>query len=753
MVSWLTANELAELRVPGLPTSKRKVNERAKREGWPSRPREGKGGQREFPVLVAADSPMPSVLTPEQQEYVRRVLAERQLAKQAAERGEPAPVQPTPEERAEALAELRAEREAQEANERAQMEANAAGLAAMTGAARQRLHSKIAILDALAVFISQQPPRTPQRTCLVRFTDAYAAGTIPIDPEVRAWKPTVSADSLIRWVTEARNGRITNLKGRYGHRKGQGVIDRQPEMVQFIESRLFNAPHKRNSDLYVELIAHYAKREDVTLPSLRRLEAWVKDWKKRNASRFLAAANPDAWRNSYELSLGDSTANIQAPNQLWMADSSPADVMFVDGRHSLVAIVDVYTRRARILVTRTSNSEAIGLALRDAITEWGVMKGLKVDNGSDYKSIHIRQFLYAVGVDPDYCTPYTPREKGIVERFFGTFTGMVSERLEGYIGHNVAQRKAIESRKSFAERLRDPEEVIAVKMTAAEFQAHCDEWLAGCYHQEPHAGLGGHSPAQVYAAYDGPPEWRIENMRALDALLMKAPNGGKRMVGKKGIRIEGVWYFAEELIPYVGQWVDPRLDPKDLGRVVVYGGPNMEFLCIAVNVEWLGVERAEFATTMRKKQAKLMREWMAEGRKLVRQVKPEHVLEEVRAKWRENSNRVVAFRKEHLPFETPELAAAAASVEALDAFGAPRAPHAEEDLIPGRQQLADFEEERLRRLDVEEPLDKYKRLKDKADAGLSLDKDETRFMRNFETTRDYRGYLNFLEATQQNKET
>ncbi|WP_425646786.1 hypothetical protein [Agrobacterium leguminum] len=47
----------------------------------------------------------------------------------------------------------------------------------------------------------------------------------------------------------------------------------------------------------------------------------------------------------------------------------------------------------------------------------------------------------------------SPEQKGHVERIIKTFQHEVGPQLSGYIGHSVADRKAIEGRKSFAQRL------------------------------------------------------------------------------------------------------------------------------------------------------------------------------------------------------------------------------------------------------------------------------------------------------------
>ena len=49
-MTWFTTLEIAEANLPELPKTKRNITERAKHEGWPSRPRRGRGGGREYPI-------------------------------------------------------------------------------------------------------------------------------------------------------------------------------------------------------------------------------------------------------------------------------------------------------------------------------------------------------------------------------------------------------------------------------------------------------------------------------------------------------------------------------------------------------------------------------------------------------------------------------------------------------------------------------------------------------------------------------
>src|SRR5271155_6067090 len=47
---WLSAAEIAAMKLPALPHTKRKINERARRHRWHSRARYGRAGGKEFPI-------------------------------------------------------------------------------------------------------------------------------------------------------------------------------------------------------------------------------------------------------------------------------------------------------------------------------------------------------------------------------------------------------------------------------------------------------------------------------------------------------------------------------------------------------------------------------------------------------------------------------------------------------------------------------------------------------------------------------
>ena len=191
-------------------------------------------------------------------------------------------------------------------------------------------------------------------------------------------------------------------------------------------------------------------------------------------------------------------------NQLWEMDSSPADLMCTDGRFTLIACLDVYSRRAVLMVRKSSDSFGVGLTMRKAMLDWGLdgegEQKIRVDNGKDYTSHYVQMAADTLGIQLVNTAPYAGEQKPFVERFFKTFSHGLLELHEGFIGHNVAQRKQLEAQFSFADRLqraKGSKGVIPVSQSSADLQAFCDDWLENHYMQAEHCGIKGNTPYQM----------------------------------------------------------------------------------------------------------------------------------------------------------------------------------------------------------------------------------------------------------------
>ena len=345
------------------------------------------------------------------------------------------------------------------------------------------------------------------------------------------------------------------------------------------------------------------KEEDLSikLPCLRRIQGWLETWKENNAALFLAHKNPDASKSKHKVAFGDAAAHIHYLNQEWQSDGTKCDLMLNDSRrHTLNLTVDVHTRRMVFHVSRTSSAAAVASGLKKSILKWGVPGTWKTDNGSDYKNAHLDRFCAATDILHELCPPFSPEKKPFVERAFKTFLHSHAEIMPGYVGHSVADRKDIEARRSFAERLykklMTPGEVVEINLSPEELQELLDQWAEYVYGNEPHSGLDGMTPNEKAAAYNGPIR-RIEDERALDILLLPCPGGnGLRTVNKKGISITSKqhgltvkgYYIGTDLATLVGRRVLVRLDDANLGIAYLFDPEGSEYLGKAEHPGWLG---------------------------------------------------------------------------------------------------------------------------------------------------------------------
>jgi len=485
--------------------------------------------------------------------------------------------------------------------------------AALPDRAQRRIDAKLLLLHARESFA--QSASLPVKSSEHHFAAEYNGGGVAVSDEVRALVPRLSAPTLARWRRELRDNGISALGGAYGNRRGDGKLDRHPTVSEFVIGMLVRTPHARTTQVMRAILAAFPDLPEMALPSKRSLARWLKAWRAENAETLTALANPDKWKSKYMVAFGSASEGIVRLNQRWELDATPGDVMLADGRHQVLGVIDIYSRRAKLLVSRTNKAEAVAQLVRGALLEFGVPEQAKTDNGSDYKSKHVLRVFASLDVEQIFCPPFQPWHKPHIERFFGTFTRDLVELLGNFIGHNVAERQAIRDRQSFADRLMKRGEVVEISMTAAEFQRFCDRWIEAVYMLNPHKGLDGRTPFEAVSAWHHPVR-RIEDERALDILLAPAAGGdGWRIVQKKGLLIDNAWFIAPELEAFVGQRVMCLALP-DLGRIVVQGGPDMRHVCIAECPERTGMDRAEVAAKGRS----LQRERVQEDRRRLRAI-------------------------------------------------------------------------------------------------------------------------------------
>jgi hypothetical protein len=459
--------------------------------------------------------------------------------------------------------------------------------AGLQGTAKVRASVKVQLISAAKVF--QKRSGLPKVKAWTLFCDHFNQGHESIDPSLFKHHKTISYISLARWEKAFNTKGVTSLAGNYGHKKNSGIINSNPELLKYCLALIQEYPHIKGERIHELLTAEFGTQYEI--PCARSCRRWLQKWKTENQALYMSMFDPSAWQNTRMVAFGNMSAEITRINQLWEFDSTPADIMLTDGRYSIVGVLDVFTRRVKLVLKPTSNAAAIATLIRRAILDWGLPEVARTDNGADYLSNHITTVWGSLDIENDITNPYSGWEKPYIERFFRTFSHGIAELLQGYIGHNVVDRERISSRLTFEKRLMEKREKgaakvgIEVNLNSKEFEKFMHQWVEHHYHHTTHSNLKC-TPFEQYTQHQQTIK-RLEDERVLDVLLAPVPGqkGFRTITKSNGISVEGGHYIHAELGAYIGERVFCRWNEKDIGKIFVFHALHEHYICEAVNAE------------------------------------------------------------------------------------------------------------------------------------------------------------------------
>lgn len=628
MKQWLTAREIAAENLPEMPETASGIIRLAERLEWNdhpyARPRQGRGGGMEYCYLILP---------------VAAQIAYMQRYKLIGGEG---PTEP---------------KGAQLSGE---------GLSAR---ARTERDARLAILAAYDDFLKglRAKGRAPA-TALHLFSIKYNNRSLQVAGWLRDTIPSISPRTIMRWRSAAKKNANKLAVDRSKGRKGSGALETANggAVKSFILGLIAHQPHLSAKQVLTLCRSQFGDRLTVPtkageisldMPPVRTFQHFLKGLKQDHQVELLKLTNPDRFRSTMLPSGTGTLKHITVPNALWQIDASPVDAFCTDGRHSVYVCVDIATRRFMPYISKTPRASAVGLLIRKAILAWGVPDTIKTDNGSDFTARETDRLFTALGIEADLSDAYSPAQKGHVERAIKTYQHQFVALVQGYVGHNVSDRKAIEDRKSFAARLgQDTAEAFNVTLSGAELQVLSDEWCAKVYDHQPHTGLDGRSPFQAAAA--SAHTMRTVDERALDVLLMPAVGGnGTRRVTKFGIRIDGNHYREGWLMP--GMDVFVRMDPNDKGLAHVFSIGRDEYLGTATCPELRGIHPETFEKARKQLNAELIKERTDPIKREISQLlKGPSLIERTLEVATRDLPNVVALPKRTEEHSTPEIAAA-----------------------------------------------------------------------------------------------
>lgn len=588
IMEYLSAKELADLKIEGLPETRQKIQELAKRQNWQSRPRKGRGGGLEYEVAK---------LPPEIQAAIRQHQQKQVLSAVAL----PAIADTLPEK---------------------------PDLSGSTQAQRNQLGAREAVLNAIETLmketkVGKDAAITTFLTSAKHPTQAHLLKMLMLATDKRGGGGQVpSARTIKRWFVQ----RDSNQLMAKVPQKSWQVPDWYPRMLYF-----FRQPSKPNlTHAYRRFVAEFVAQHPLApIPSVHTVRRWlektgeVEKNKGRMGDRELKNLLPFKRRKFDEL----------MPAQVYSMDGHTfdAEVLHPDSgkpfRPEITTVIDVATRKiVGWSVDLKENTytvlDALGMAFVGDEVGGGICDILYTDNGKPYWSALMRDecigFKGRFDFDIFNSLPYSSQARGVIERVHQTVWVQAAKEFQSYIGKDMdaeaSQKVHKISRKAMKQEIA-LKNIPALKNlrslssslipTWREFVAFGQMWVDE-YNNRPHRSLPKSIDKNGKARHRSPNEqWAIlllENPNEADciikveqdeAMMMFLPQE-MRKVARGEIQLHNNKYFSYDLQEYHGDTLRVAYSIHNADFVWVFDDDG-RFICKA---EWGANEIDYFPKTV-----------------------------------------------------------------------------------------------------------------------------------------------------------
>ena len=611
-MDYLSIRELAEMQLSGLPTTERRIREKAKKENWQCRKRQGRGGGMEYAVS--------SLPQPIQQAITAKQTADLLAQARQPETSSPATL-PAPQE---AQLPLSLESQTAALNQLTHKQKNCAS--ARCAIVQDILHTGNALgfsrKRAIAYFLEQLHAGTlPERLSrLVGIANARNNNQRMVSPRTLAsW-----VDAYVQSDKDA-NRRLLALS------PAATKLERSP----FAENWLprFVKWHKTPQK---PALAHSYERFKAQwladglpaneLPSLRKVHrVWNKLPKTfreqgRSTGQAYLTLLPYVKRDWHVLQ----------PNQVWIVDGHSFKARVKHRDHGqpyvpeITLVVDGCTRKILgFSITTGESSKAVADALRMALKHGGLPVLIYSDNGKGETGRDITGeltgFCPRLDIEHKTGTPGRAQGRGIIEglwditlikqaKTYASYHGKDMDKSAGHLMYRKTNSWANAEMKGKAlsdEQRRYQSKMPSFQQFFADLLAVLDEYNAKPHSAHPKKPDGVHFSPNEYWDYrmaQLPIEQRPEQISEEEMRLLERSMEA-RTVQRGWIQFNHAGYFNTALAPYDGQKLLIAYDWDDASHIEVYQ-PDGRFVCTA---QLNGNTRAAFenvdsmADTQRKK--------------------------------------------------------------------------------------------------------------------------------------------------------
>lgn len=554
---WLSASEIAERNLPGLPTTARGIAMRAKEEGWHNavtasgqplaRRRKGRGGGMEFHVDA-----LPSA-----------AQARLKASMATADRGQACADRSGPADRTAAWDHF----------------------ARQTEAVKAKARHRLGLLDQV---------------------DQLRRGGMTLNAAViyvADHNGSVTARSLYRWLKDVEGvdhkDRLAYLVPRHGG--GRSKVELTAELWDYLKADYLRPSQPSFTSCY-ERLQRIADSRGLPLPPARTLERRMGE-EIPNPVMVLARKGPEALKRLFPPQKRDRSHlhALEAVN----ADGHTFDV-FVDwgdgskpGRPVMVAFQDLYSGKLLACrVDKSENRDVVRLALGDVVQNYGIPDRCYLDNGRAFAShwltggmawrhrFKVKEeepvgIMGQLGIEVRWVTPYHGQAKPI-ERAFKDLCDRVAKhpRFEGaHTGNSPTNKPSNYGSKAVP--IAAFMDVLQQEITHHNARPKRQSMVCGGTLSFDQAFKASYEQAPIKGAT---PEQRRLWLLAAEGVSCSRYDGSIELLRNR--------YWSGFLSELTGQKVVVRFDPQDLhAGLHVYTGDG-RYLGFAECLEAVGYEDA-----------------------------------------------------------------------------------------------------------------------------------------------------------------
>lgn len=421
------------------------------------------------------------------------------------------------------------------------------------------------------------------------FISAYRGGAWPRLLEELG--PKVSWKTIERWkVNLRRTSTVVSLVDQ----RGRGNASRAVMTEHHVETLLRAVLHP-NSPAVSECLRNAGdamRAMGLDVPSEATMRRFLTRWRETNFGSWVyTREGKKAWNDKCAFFIERDYDKINVGDIL-VADGHVLNFETLNpetGKPQRMELVMWYDMKSNCPlgweIMPTENTQAIASAFRRAVIALGKYPIIayldngrafrsKYFNGVDFAQTGIGGLFQEMGVNTIFAWPYHGQSK-TVERFFGTMHDL--ERwVPSYTGINIETKPP---------RLKRGEELHRKAWSAAggraltleETHIAVAKWIDKYINIPQRGHLNGKCPAEVFLAGRGP---GVDELKLRHLMLAK----DVRKVGREGIRLLGHRYYAEELSSMICG-VQVRYDLDNLDSILVYSQGGGRLICEARRVD------------------------------------------------------------------------------------------------------------------------------------------------------------------------